>query len=302
MEVNKPVLQDISLHVPAGSILAIVGPTGSGKSTLAALIARLWDAPPGTLLIDGRPIREWPLETLRRAVGYVPQDTFLFSETLRENIAFGVDEATDQQIRGCRRGRQHRRGNRRVPRQIRNDGRRARNHALRRPEAARRHCPRRDSRSQDSDSGRFPFQRGYGNGRTNPAPPGRDPAATDDDADFPPRFDRATRRPDRGAARGANRRARNACGTFGARRLLRRPVSTSNCSKKSWNANERLPRRGSPRKGLRRAAFAAADDLFAAVSLERRLRGHIDVTGRPARGGGPLPVRIWQWTSTSFPA
>jgi ATP-binding cassette subfamily B protein len=98
-EVNKPVLQDISLQVPTGSILAIVGPTGSGKSTLAALIARLWDAPPGTLLIDVRPIREWPLETLRRAVGYVPQDTFLFSETLRENLAFGVDDATDTQIR-----------------------------------------------------------------------------------------------------------------------------------------------------------------------------------------------------------
>ena len=97
--VNEQVLQNISLHVPAGSILAIVGPTGSGKSTLAALIARLWDASPGTLLIDGRPIREWPLETLRRAVGYVPQDTFLFSETLRENLAFGVDDATDQQIR-----------------------------------------------------------------------------------------------------------------------------------------------------------------------------------------------------------
>jgi ATP-binding cassette subfamily B multidrug efflux pump len=96
--INKPVLQDISLHVPAGSILAIVGPTGSGKSTLAALIARLWDAPPGTLLIDGRPIREWPLEKLRRGVGYVPQDTFLFSETLRENIAFGIDDATDQQV------------------------------------------------------------------------------------------------------------------------------------------------------------------------------------------------------------
>jgi len=92
------VLQDISLRVPAGSILAIVGPTGSGKSTLASLIARLWDAPAGTLLIDGRSIRDWPLETLRRAVGYVPQDTFLFSETLRENLAFGVDSATDEQI------------------------------------------------------------------------------------------------------------------------------------------------------------------------------------------------------------
>ena len=97
--VNNPVLQDISLHVPAGSTLAIVGPTGSGKSTLAALIVRLWEAPQGTLLVDGRPIREWPLETLRRAVGYVPQDTFLFSETLRENIAFGIETATDQQIR-----------------------------------------------------------------------------------------------------------------------------------------------------------------------------------------------------------
>jgi ATP-binding cassette subfamily B protein len=96
--VNKPVLEDISLRVPAGSILAIVGPTGSGKSTLAALIARLWDAPPGTLLIDGHPIREWPLETLRRAVGFVPQDTFLFSETLRENVAFGVDSATDEDV------------------------------------------------------------------------------------------------------------------------------------------------------------------------------------------------------------
>jgi ATP-binding cassette, subfamily B, multidrug efflux pump len=95
---NHPVLQDISLRVPAGSILAIVGPTGSGKSTLASLIARMWEAPPSTLWIDGRPIREWPLQTLRRAVGYVPQDTFLFSETLRENVAFGVEEASDVQI------------------------------------------------------------------------------------------------------------------------------------------------------------------------------------------------------------
>jgi len=95
---NQPVLVDVSLHVPAGSILAIVGPTGSGKSTLAALLTRLWEALPGSLLIDGRPIREWPLETLRRAIGYVPQDTFLFSETLRENVAFGVETATDEQV------------------------------------------------------------------------------------------------------------------------------------------------------------------------------------------------------------
>jgi ATP-binding cassette subfamily B multidrug efflux pump len=95
---GEPVLRDINLRVPAGSTLAVVGPTGSGKSTLAGLIARLWEAPPGTLLIDERPIREYPLAALRRAIGYVTQDTFLFSDTLRENIAFGVHDAREEEI------------------------------------------------------------------------------------------------------------------------------------------------------------------------------------------------------------
>ena len=95
---NEPVLHDISLHVTAGSTLAIVGPTGSGKSTLATLTARLWEAPPGTVLIDGRPIQDYPVAELRRAIGYVPQDTFLFSETIRENIGFGVDNVLDEAV------------------------------------------------------------------------------------------------------------------------------------------------------------------------------------------------------------
>ena len=95
---GTPVLHDIDLHIPSGSTLAIVGPTGSGKSTLAALVARLWEAPEGSLLIDGRSIRDWPLAALRRGIGYVPQDTYLFSETIRENIAFGVETATDDVI------------------------------------------------------------------------------------------------------------------------------------------------------------------------------------------------------------
>ncbi|MGH9712101.1 MAG: ABC transporter ATP-binding protein [Candidatus Acidiferrales bacterium] len=93
-----PVLHDINLNIPAGSTLAIVGPTGSGKSTLAALIARLWEAPDGALLLDGRSIREYSLAELRRAIGYVPQDTFLFSDTLRENIAFGVNDALEEHV------------------------------------------------------------------------------------------------------------------------------------------------------------------------------------------------------------
>jgi ATP-binding cassette, subfamily B, multidrug efflux pump len=94
-----PVLRDINLRVPAGTSLAIVGPTGSGKTTLVSLIPRIYDAEPGSVLIDGRPVREYPLVTLRRNIGFVPQETFLFSETIRENIAFGVQQASDEEVR-----------------------------------------------------------------------------------------------------------------------------------------------------------------------------------------------------------
>jgi len=96
-----PVLKDVNLTIPAGSSLAIVGPTGSGKTTLVSLLPRIYDAQPGSLLIDGRPIREYPLETLRRNIGFVPQETFLFSDSVRENIAFGVETASDEQVRNA---------------------------------------------------------------------------------------------------------------------------------------------------------------------------------------------------------
>ena len=87
---DTPVLVDIDLEVKAGSTVAIVGPTGSGKSTLVNLIPRLIDPPPGTVFVDGVDVRELPLSTLRGAVGYVPQETFLFSATLRKNVGFGL--------------------------------------------------------------------------------------------------------------------------------------------------------------------------------------------------------------------
>jgi ATP-binding cassette subfamily B protein len=92
------VLSDINLDIPAGSSLAIVGPTGSGKSTLVNLIPRLYDAAPGTVLLDGRPIRSFRLDDLRRSIGFVPQETFLFSDTIRDNIAFGVASATEAEV------------------------------------------------------------------------------------------------------------------------------------------------------------------------------------------------------------
>ena len=95
------VLRNVNLKIPAGTSLAIVGPTGSGKSTLVNLIPRIYDAAPGSVLIDGRPVREFPLELLRKNVGFVPQETFLFSDTLRENIAFGAPDASDVEVRAA---------------------------------------------------------------------------------------------------------------------------------------------------------------------------------------------------------
>ena len=93
---GQTVLRDIDVHIPAGSTLAIVGRVGSGKSTLARLIPRLIQAGEGQILIDGKPIEQMPLRAFRDAIGYVPQDTFLFSESIRDNIA--LDSAAADEV------------------------------------------------------------------------------------------------------------------------------------------------------------------------------------------------------------
>ncbi len=97
-ESTPEVLRDINLTIEPGQTVAFIGRTGSGKSTLMNLVPRLLDAAPGMVLIDGVPIREIPLQHLRENIGYVTQETFLFSETLAENIAFGVDKSEPLKI------------------------------------------------------------------------------------------------------------------------------------------------------------------------------------------------------------
>ncbi len=97
-DADRPVLHDVSLDIPAGRVVAIIGATGSGKSTLTQLIPRYYDPQQGTITLDGVDVRDAPLDDVRRAVGMVGQDPFLFSDTVRENIAFGRPDATDDQV------------------------------------------------------------------------------------------------------------------------------------------------------------------------------------------------------------
>ena len=98
-------VRDLTFTVRPGVLTGFLGPNGSGKTTLVSLIPRIYDADPGAVLIDGRPIRQFPLDTLRRQIGFVPQETFLFSDTIRENIAYGIaqedGEATQPDIQAA---------------------------------------------------------------------------------------------------------------------------------------------------------------------------------------------------------
>lgn len=95
---DAPVLHNINLRILAGSSLAIVGPTGSGKTTLVSLIPRMFEVEREMLLLDGRSVMDYPLAALREAVGFVPQETFLFSESIHENVAFGAPDASEEAI------------------------------------------------------------------------------------------------------------------------------------------------------------------------------------------------------------
>jgi ATP-binding cassette, subfamily B, heavy metal transporter len=103
-ENDRPILRNLSFHVPAGGTLAIVGPSGAGKSTIARLLYRFYDVTSGSILIDGQDIRHVTQHSLRSAIGIVPQDTVLFNESLYYNIAYGKANATEQEVHTAAHG------------------------------------------------------------------------------------------------------------------------------------------------------------------------------------------------------
>ena len=210
------VLTNINLTIPAGSSLVILGPTGSGKTTLVEFIPRLLDADPGTVLLDGVPIREWPLEALRRSIGFVPQETFLFSSTVRDNIAFGVDNATDDQVLEAAKNRPDCQRNSRIPKRFCHYRRRTRYHPLRWPEAAHLHrtCPR--PQSPHPHPRRRPRLRRHPHRRAHPAGSAHRHERSHHDPHCPSRLYRTHRRPHRRPCRWT------ASGVRHPRRLTRR--------------------------------------------------------------------------------
>ena len=219
------VLHSLSLKIPAGSSLAVVGPTGSGKSTLVNLIPRLYDAAPGSVLIDGRPIRDYPLATLRANIGFVPQETFLFSETIRGNVAFGTQQATDSQVLEAAEAAHIRREFEEFPAGLRNPRGGTGNHALGRPKAAHRDRPRPAARSASAYPRRRALERRHLYRGTDPRRTAKADGRPHHDLYFPSHFHCSACRPDCRAGRRPHRRARNTRSVDREKRLLCRPVA-----------------------------------------------------------------------------
>ena len=189
--------------MPAGKTVAIVGPSGAGKSTISRLLFRFYDIQQGAILIDGQDIRDVTQESLRAAIGMVPQDTVLFNDTIAYNIRYGRPDASEEEVRKAAELAQIGGFIERLPDGYKTDGRRARAEALGRREAARGDCPHHPQGAADPDprrgdlGARHPDRAGHP-GRARPGQQGPHHARH-----RPPAVDRDQRRRDHRARRTA---------------------------------------------------------------------------------------------------
>ena len=237
---GEPALGGIDLHVPAGQTVALVGSTGAGKSTFAKLAARFYDPTEGRILVDGHDLRDVQARSLRAQMGIVPQEAFLFSGTIRDNLAFGRADATRRGDRGGgargRRARLHRGARAR----LRHRGRRARDPALGRPAPARRVHARADLRPAHPRARRGDVERRHPHrepDRGGPAAAARRPHR---DRDRAPALDDPPRRPHRRARPRPDRRAGH------ARRAARRPRAPTGACTATGPSRRRRPDRPPP--------------------------------------------------------
>ena len=230
---RPPALCEVDLRVPPGQTVALVGATGAGKSTLAKLVARFYDPDHGRVLVDGHDLRDVTEHSLRSQLGIVPQEGFLFSGTIRDNIAFG--RPGRDRRGGARRGARRRRARlHRAPAgRLRHRGRRARRAAVGRAAPAGRLRPRGRGGPAHPDPRRGDLERGRphrGPDRAGPAPPAGGPHGA---GDRPPPLDHSGSRTHRraGSSRGSSSRARTrSC----SRRTARTRASTATGRTRRW--------------------------------------------------------------------
>ena len=204
---RQPALQDVSFTVPAGAMVALVGPSGAGKTTIASLLLRFWDPDSGAITLGGHDLRRWRLEGLRREIALVAQDTHLFNDTLGGNIRIARPEATAAEVDGRDRARLAAAAGALAARGARHAGRRAGAPALGRPAPAGGHRAGLPAGGAGPDPGRGHVASRRGQRAGGAGGPRRPHPLAHHHRDRPPPLHRPRRRPDRGAGRGPRGRA-----------------------------------------------------------------------------------------------
>ena len=300
-ETKRQILFDVDFTIPAGTTTAVVGHSGSGKSTMSRLLFRFYDVNAGAITIDGQDVRDVTQESLRAAIGIVPQDTVLFNDTIEYNIAYGKPGASKQDIVAAARAASIHDFIETPAGRVCDDGRRARAETVGRREAAGGDCPHLAQGSGDPD-----FRRGYLGARLE----GRagDPGAAEGDCEEPhhagdcaPPVDGGRCAADPGAGPWPHRRARNA------------PVAAGRataCMRRCGSASRRARTRRWPRRRWSWKKSSALDVVPAKagtnaelsqaaswLSMGSRLRGNDVATVSRYRTSAGCPWCCWSWSA-----